>query len=84
VMLLYFPAVLHAVWVISTIGPNGREEPNGTQTFVSLIVAFFLPPVGVFMKKGVGMPLILNIVLSVVLFWLPGVVHAAWVITKDD
>jgi uncharacterized membrane protein YqaE (UPF0057 family) len=87
VLYFVFPwigGVLHGVYVISTIGPGGREEPDGMQTFVSLILAFFLPPVGVLMKKGVGMPLVINIILSLVLPWVGGLVHAAYVITSED
>ncbi|MEQ1502618.1 MAG: YqaE/Pmp3 family membrane protein [Myxococcota bacterium] len=52
-------------------------------TFVSLLLAGLLPPVGVLMKKGVGAPLIINTVLCL-LFWIPGMLHAVWVITNDD
>jgi len=76
--------VLHGVWVISTIGPNGQEEPDGMNTFVSLIISFFLPPIGVLMKRGVGMPLLINIILFLVVPWFGGVVHAAYAITSSD
>lgn len=79
----WIPAIVHAVWVIATIGPDGREQANGMQTFVSLIVAALLPPLGVFMKKGVGAPLFVNLILWF-FFILPGMIHAAYVITADD
>ncbi|MCL1039738.1 YqaE/Pmp3 family membrane protein [Shewanella submarina] len=46
-----------------------------------IILAILLPPVAVFLKKGVGQDLIINIVLCV-LFFVPGVIHALWVITR--
>ena len=46
-----------------------------------IVLAIFLPPVAVFLKKGAGKDLIINILLCLVLF-LPGVVHALWLITK--
>lgn len=79
----FFPAQIHAIWLIATVGPNGEPEPDGMNTFISLLLAALLPPVGVFMKKGIGAPLVINIVLCFFL-WLPGILHAAWVITNDD
>jgi uncharacterized membrane protein YqaE (UPF0057 family) len=42
---------------------------------VLIILAILLPPVAVFLKKGVGKDLLINIVLCL-FFWLPGIVHA--------
>lgn len=79
----WVPAIVHAVWVISTTGPNGGVAPDGNRTFLSLVAAAFVPPIGVAMKHGLGVPLIINCVLCVS-FWVPGMVHAAWVITQDE
>ena len=48
---------------------------------VSILLAIFLPPIAVFLKKGVGKDLIINIILCL-LFFFPGMVHALWVVTK--
>lgn len=48
---------------------------------VLILLAIFLPPVAVFMKKGAGKDLIINIVLCLLMFF-PGMVHALWLITK--
>ena len=49
---------------------------------LQIIISVFLPPVGVFMKFGLGFQVLLNIVLT--LFgYLPGLVHAVWVLTRD-
>ncbi len=48
---------------------------------VLIIVAILLAPVAVFLKKGAGKDLIINIVLCFLLY-LPAVVHAIWLITK--
>lgn len=48
---------------------------------VAILLAIFLPPIAVFLKKGVGTDLIINIVLCV-LFYIPGSVHAVWLVTK--
>ncbi len=44
---------------------------------VALIVSILLPPLAVYMKKGAGSDLVINIVLCL-LMWLPGVLHAIW------
>lgn len=48
---------------------------------VLILLAIFLPPIAVFLQKGVGKDLIINIVLCI-LFFFPGMVHALWVVTK--
>ena len=44
---------------------------------VALIVSILLPPLAVYLKKGAGSDLVINIVLCL-LMWLPGVLHAIW------
>lgn len=46
-----------------------------------IILAIFLPPVAVFLKSGVGKDLIINIILCL-FFYIPGIIHALWVVTK--
>jgi len=46
---------------------------------VLIILAIFLPFVAVFLKKGVGKDLIINIILCV-FFYIPGIIHALWLI----
>lgn len=48
---------------------------------VMVLLAIFLPPVAVAVKRGLGVDLIINIVLCI-LGVLPGVVHALWVVLK--
>jgi uncharacterized membrane protein YqaE (UPF0057 family) len=47
-----------------------------------IILALLLPPVAVFLKSGIGKDLLINIVLCL-FFYVPGIVHAIWLITKD-
>lgn len=49
---------------------------------VEILIALFLPPIAVLMKRGVGTSLLLSIVLTL-LGHLPGVVHAIYVVTQD-
>ena len=48
-----------------------------------LLLGLLLPPVGVFLTTGVGPTLFINILLTV-LGWLPGSIHALWVIVKAE
>jgi len=48
---------------------------------VLIILAILLPPVAVFLKRGAGKDLLINIILCI-LFWLPGILHALWVVLK--
>jgi len=48
---------------------------------VAIILSILLPPVAVFLKKGAGKDLVINILLCI-LFYIPGIVHALWVTTK--
>lgn len=45
------------------------------------LLAVFLPPIAVYLKKGVGNDIIINVVLCV-LFYLPGSIHALWLVLK--
>ena len=46
-----------------------------------LILAILLPPLGVFLQVGLTGQFWLNLLLTL-LGWLPGVLHAVWVIAK--
>lgn len=48
---------------------------------IRLIFAIILPPVGVFLQVGIGMHFWINIVLTI-LGYIPGIIHAVWVIAK--
>jgi len=49
---------------------------------VMIILAVLLPPIAVYLKKKVGTDLLINIVLCL-FFYLPGSIHAVWLILKD-
>jgi len=48
-----------------------------------IILGILVPPLGVFMTVGVGATLFINIGLTL-LGWLPGSIHALWVIVKQE
>ena len=48
---------------------------------VRIIVAIFLPPLGVFLQVGIGTDFWINILLTL-LGYIPGIIHAVWVIAR--
>lgn len=50
---------------------------------VRFLLGLVLPPLGVFLTVGVGPTLVINVLLTL-LGWLPGSIHAIWVIAKHD
>lgn len=46
-----------------------------------IIIAILLPPLGVFLQVGFGKQFWINILLTI-LGYIPGIVHAIWVIAK--
>lgn len=59
---------------------------NLTQPVMSIlriIFAIILPPLGVFLTVGIKPHFWLNILLTILGF-IPGIVHAVWIIAKND
>jgi len=48
---------------------------------IRIIFAILLPPLGVFLQVGLGGAFWLNILLTL-LGYIPGIVHAVWVIAR--
>lgn len=48
---------------------------------IRIIIAIILPPLGVFMQVGLGKHFWINILLTL-LGYIPGIVHAVWVIAR--
>ena len=51
---------------------------------IRIILAALLPPLGVFLTVGLRGAFWLNLVLTIVGFYVAGVIHAVWVIAKAD
>lgn len=51
-------------------------------SIVDILLAIFLPPVLVFLKKGAGMDLVINIALLLLTFGLGAIIHAFWILSK--
>lgn len=44
-------------------------------SILTIILNIFIPPLGVFLAKGLGKDFIINLILTL-LFFIPGVIHA--------
>jgi uncharacterized membrane protein YqaE (UPF0057 family) len=49
--------------------------------FWRIVIAILLPPLGVFLQVGIGAQFWINILLTI-LGYIPGIIHAVWVIAK--
>ena len=48
---------------------------------IRIILLVIIPPVGVFLKVGIGMQFWLNLLLTL-LGYIPGLIHGIWVVTQ--
>lgn len=60
---------------------NLEKQSVDETSLVAILLAIFLPPLGVAIKDGIGMSLVINILLTM-LGWFPGVIHALFVILR--
>lgn len=52
-----------------------------TMDLIRVLLSILLPPLGVFLQVGIGGAFWLNILLTL-LGYIPGIVHAIWIIAK--
>lgn len=50
---------------------------------VLIIIAVLLPPLAVFLRHGIMPVFWLNLILTLI-FFIPGMIHAIWIVTKDN
>jgi len=62
---------------------QGSGKDGDGKSFVALLCALLCPPVAVFFVDGCSCRFFLNIVLTL-LFWIPGMLHAFWVILREN
>jgi len=61
---------------------QGSGGEDGTR-MLALIAALFLPPVAIILVDGCGISLLINILLCC-LGYLPGIIHAFYVVLKSQ
>jgi len=59
------------------------DAPSSTSDVCLYFLAIFLPPVAVLLKTGCGADFLINILLSI-LGWIPGCIHAWYIISKNE
>ncbi|WP_121665380.1 YqaE/Pmp3 family membrane protein [Mesonia aquimarina] len=50
-------------------------------SILTIILSVLIPPLAVFLNKGLGKDFLINLILTLI-FWLPGAVHALYVNSK--
>jgi len=61
---------------------ENENMPVSGNDIIRMIVAFFVPPLGVALQVGLGVHFWLNLVLTF-FGYLPGLIHAFYVILKE-
>ena len=56
-----------------------NEVRTDTNTILLVVAAVLLPPLAVFLVRGIGTDFWISVVLTILAF-LPGVLHALWVV----
>ena len=50
---------------------------------VQVVAAVLLPPLGVFLKRGLGTPFWISVVLTLIAF-VPGMIYALWIVLRSE
>ncbi|KAK7315921.1 hypothetical protein VNO77_34503 [Canavalia gladiata] len=58
---------------------NRQKKVMGSETFLEVILAILLPPVGVFLRYGCGVEFWIDVALTV-LGYIPGMIYAIYVL----
>ncbi len=68
-------------WLRAALPPPARRLRSEPQIMdvLRIILAVLLPPLGVFLQVGIGPQFWLNVLLTI-LGYIPGIVHAVWII----
>ena len=80
------PLRLDLALATAGVRQRNKEETNGQRRKVAMdllriVLAVLLPPLGVFLQVGIGKHFWINILLTI-LGYIPGIIHAVWVIAK--
>ncbi len=51
------------------------------EKLIMILLCIFLPPVAVFIDRGLGKDFLINLILTLI-FFLPGSIHALWLTMK--
>ena len=62
--------------------PQTAASGAAVSSLVRILLAIFMPPIAVLVTTGFGLQFLLNVLLWI-LGWLPGTVHALWLMNRD-
>ena len=66
----------------TVVGGEVKRTGRGVlMDLLRIIIAILLPPLGVFLQVGIGKHFWINVLLTI-LGYVPGIIHAVWVIAK--
>ncbi|PRQ72159.1 Proteolipid membrane potential modulator-domain containing protein [Rhodotorula toruloides] len=60
------------------------RQVSSTSAMCLYLIGFFIPPLAVAMTAGCGLADVLINICLWVLGWIPGVIHAWWLISKSE
>ena len=58
-------------------------KDKDTMWIVKIILAIVLPPVAAYLQVGLTTHFWINLVLTILLVWLGGIIHALWLVLTD-
>ncbi|MEL6246004.1 MAG: YqaE/Pmp3 family membrane protein [Pseudomonadota bacterium] len=61
---------------------SATETKLSANDLLLILASILLPPLAVALKRGIGWPFVLNILLTV-LGYVPGLVHAIWIVARS-
>jgi uncharacterized membrane protein YqaE (UPF0057 family) len=59
-----------------------RKPDSTTSDLLKVLCAVILPPLGVFLEVGLTKHFWINVVLTILGFYIGGIIHAVWVIAR--
>lgn len=73
-------STLKKIKALKQLKKQSKADDNADIALMLLVLlAILLPPVAVYMKRGVGTPFWISIILTL-LFWLPGIIYALLIV----
>lgn len=82
IIAIYFMTINASQLIYAGLSVNlSTLKREKVMDLLRILIAILLPPLGVFLQVGLSKTLLLNIILTL-LGYIPGIVHAVWVIAK--
>lgn len=79
--LLSYQLSTNTITIMSDNVATSDQGKSGCSKIILSIIAFFLPPLTVGLEEGCGVHLLLNIILTIII-WIPGILHALYVVWR--